>query len=99
MEIDSWISSAGKNGMRRDWDIRDARSGRTISKATRLVSSFTLSLFSRSRSTDFSRCSLWNQHVGDDKQTYEETFEDSGRSSSRNRTALLRKRFYHRARR
>jgi len=34
VQVDTWVASAGKNGMRRDWHIRDYNSGRTILKAT-----------------------------------------------------------------
>ena len=35
MEVDTWVSAAGKNGMRRDWHVRDSQSGQTITRATR----------------------------------------------------------------
>ncbi|XP_078429395.1 palmitoyl-acyl carrier protein thioesterase, chloroplastic-like [Wolffia australiana] len=34
VEIDSWVSSAGKHGMRREWYFRDARTGRAIASAS-----------------------------------------------------------------
>lgn len=35
IEVDTWVGSHGKNGMRRDWHIRDYNSGQTILRATR----------------------------------------------------------------
>ncbi|ONK76624.1 uncharacterized protein A4U43_C03F30270 [Asparagus officinalis] len=34
IEVDTWVSSSGKNGMRRDWHVRDRRTGQTIMRAT-----------------------------------------------------------------
>ncbi|XP_004235327.2 palmitoyl-acyl carrier protein thioesterase, chloroplastic-like [Solanum lycopersicum] len=34
VEIDTWVDAAGKNGMRRDWIIRDSNTGNIITKAT-----------------------------------------------------------------
>ncbi|XP_057480250.1 palmitoyl-acyl carrier protein thioesterase, chloroplastic-like [Actinidia eriantha] len=34
IEIDTWVDAAGKNGMRRDWIIRDCNSQRIITRAT-----------------------------------------------------------------
>lgn len=39
MEIDTWVDAAGKNGMRRDWLIRDYATGETIARATRYLPS------------------------------------------------------------
>jgi len=36
IEVDTWVGSHGKNGMRRDWHIRDYNSGQTILRATSL---------------------------------------------------------------
>lgn len=38
VEVDTWVSANGKNGMRRDWHIRDSMTGHTILKATRFKS-------------------------------------------------------------
>jgi hypothetical protein len=38
VEVDTWVSANGKNGMRRDWHIRDSITGDTILKATRFKS-------------------------------------------------------------
>ena len=35
VQVDTWVAAAGKNGMRRDWHVRDYNSGRTILRATR----------------------------------------------------------------
>lgn len=35
VEIDTWVDATGKNGMRRDWIIRDYRTQEIITKATR----------------------------------------------------------------
>uniref|UniRef100_A0A0D3F865 Acyl-[acyl-carrier-protein] hydrolase n=1 Tax=Oryza barthii TaxID=65489 RepID=A0A0D3F865_9ORYZ len=34
VQVDTWVAAAGKNGMRRDWHVRDYNSGRTILRAT-----------------------------------------------------------------
>lgn len=34
VEIDTWVASSGKNGMRRDWIIRDRRTKKMIARAT-----------------------------------------------------------------
>ncbi|XP_078433857.1 palmitoyl-acyl carrier protein thioesterase, chloroplastic-like [Wolffia australiana] len=34
VEIDTWVDAAGKNGMKRDWIIRDYSTGVTIARAT-----------------------------------------------------------------
>ncbi|CAA7409934.1 unnamed protein product [Spirodela intermedia] len=34
VQVDSWVSSSGKNGMRREWEIRDARTDRILIRAT-----------------------------------------------------------------
>ncbi|GJN29677.1 hypothetical protein PR202_gb17927 [Eleusine coracana subsp. coracana] len=34
VQVDTWVAGAGKNGMRRDWHVRDYNSGRTILRAT-----------------------------------------------------------------
>ncbi|XP_017696143.1 palmitoyl-acyl carrier protein thioesterase, chloroplastic-like isoform X2 [Phoenix dactylifera] len=35
VEIDTWVAASGKNGMRRDWIIRDYNTNRIIARATR----------------------------------------------------------------
>lgn len=35
VEIDTWVDAAGKNGMRRDWIIRDCNTQKIITRATR----------------------------------------------------------------
>ncbi|KAF3791158.1 Palmitoyl-acyl carrier protein thioesterase [Nymphaea thermarum] len=34
VEVDTWVGPSGKNGMRRDWLVRDTRTGETVTKAT-----------------------------------------------------------------
>lgn len=34
VEVDSWVAPSGKNGMRRDWHVRDYRTGKTVLRAT-----------------------------------------------------------------
>ncbi|XP_074579950.1 palmitoyl-acyl carrier protein thioesterase, chloroplastic-like [Curcuma longa] len=34
VQVDTWVASSGKNGMRRDWHIRDYHTGQTILRAT-----------------------------------------------------------------
>lgn len=36
MEVDTWVSQSGKNGMRRDWLVRDCNTGETLTRASRL---------------------------------------------------------------
>lgn len=35
VEVDTWVAASGKNGMRRDWHVRDSQTGQTITRATR----------------------------------------------------------------
>jgi hypothetical protein len=37
VDIDSWVAAEGKNGMRRDFIVRDYASGEVIARATRCV--------------------------------------------------------------
>ncbi|WOK96903.1 palmitoyl-acyl carrier protein thioesterase, chloroplastic [Canna indica] len=34
VQVDTWVAAAGKNGMRRDWHVRDSRTGQTILRAS-----------------------------------------------------------------
>ncbi|KMZ71625.1 Acyl-ACP Thioesterase (Chloroplastic) [Zostera marina] len=34
VQVDTWAKAAGKNGMRRDWLVRDKKTGQTITQAT-----------------------------------------------------------------
>ncbi|KAJ8504168.1 hypothetical protein OPV22_005054 [Ensete ventricosum] len=34
VEVDTWVASSGKNGMRRDWHVHDYRTGQTVLRAT-----------------------------------------------------------------
>ncbi|MQM19741.1 hypothetical protein Taro_052751 [Colocasia esculenta] len=34
VEVDTWVGASGKNGMRRDWHVRDIQTGQTITRAT-----------------------------------------------------------------
>ncbi|CAA6666322.1 unnamed protein product [Spirodela intermedia] len=34
VEVDTWVSASGKNGMRRDWHVHDSQTGQTITRAT-----------------------------------------------------------------
>ncbi|KAG6473831.1 palmitoyl-acyl carrier protein thioesterase, chloroplastic-like [Zingiber officinale] len=34
VQVDTWVASSGKNGMRRDWHVRDYRTGQTVLRAT-----------------------------------------------------------------
>lgn len=36
VQVDSWVAASGKNGMRRDWLLRDSNTGQTLTRATRL---------------------------------------------------------------
>jgi hypothetical protein len=35
VEVDTWVAASGKSGMRRDWLVRDCKTGQIISRATR----------------------------------------------------------------
>lgn len=35
VNVETWVSASGKNGMRRDWLIRNAKTGETLTRATR----------------------------------------------------------------
>ncbi|GMH27335.1 hypothetical protein Nepgr_029178 [Nepenthes gracilis] len=34
VQVDTWVSSSGKNGMRRDWHVRDCITGETLTRAS-----------------------------------------------------------------
>ncbi|KAJ6856932.1 palmitoyl-acyl carrier protein thioesterase [Populus alba x Populus x berolinensis] len=34
VHVDTWVSASGKNGMRRDWLVRDAKTGETLTRAS-----------------------------------------------------------------
>ncbi|CAL9168647.1 unnamed protein product [Musa hybrid cultivar] len=34
VEVDTWVGASGRNGMRRDWHVRDYRTGQTILRAS-----------------------------------------------------------------
>ncbi|KAL2929259.1 Palmitoyl-acyl carrier protein thioesterase chloroplastic [Bienertia sinuspersici] len=34
VQVDTWVSSSGKNGMRRDWLVRDCSTGETLTRAS-----------------------------------------------------------------
>ncbi|RHN74104.1 putative oleoyl-[acyl-carrier-protein] hydrolase [Medicago truncatula] len=34
VQVDTWVSAAGKNGMRRDWLVRDAKTGEILTRAS-----------------------------------------------------------------
>ncbi|ESR64292.1 Palmitoyl-acyl carrier protein thioesterase [Citrus sinensis] len=36
VNVETWVSASGKNGMRRDWLIRNAKTGETLTRATSL---------------------------------------------------------------
>lgn len=57
VEIDTWVDAAGKNGMRRDWIIRDSNSQMIITRATRCSTS---SLYRRVLHTSFPLGCVWN---------------------------------------
>lgn len=38
VQVDTWVAASGKNGMRRDWLIRDCRTGEILTRASRLKS-------------------------------------------------------------
>lgn len=37
VEMDTWVAGSGKNGMRRDWLVRDYKTGQILARATRWV--------------------------------------------------------------
>lgn len=38
VQVDTWVAASGKNGMRRDWLIRDCKTGDILTRASRLKS-------------------------------------------------------------
>ncbi|MQL85600.1 hypothetical protein Taro_018111 [Colocasia esculenta] len=34
VDVETWVGASGKNGMRRDWHVRDRQTGRTITRAS-----------------------------------------------------------------
>ncbi|KAM0037134.1 putative oleoyl-[acyl-carrier-protein] hydrolase [Helianthus debilis subsp. tardiflorus] len=36
VQVDTWVAASGKNGMRRDWLIRDCKTGEILTRASRL---------------------------------------------------------------
>lgn len=39
VQVDTWVSGSGKNGMRRDWVISDSGTGEILTRASRYFSS------------------------------------------------------------
>lgn len=37
IEIDTWVGASGKNGMKRDWQLRCHSTGRVFARATRYI--------------------------------------------------------------
>ena len=35
VQVDTWVAPSGKNGMRRDWLLRDYYTGKTLTRASR----------------------------------------------------------------
>lgn len=35
VQVDTWVSASGKNGMRRDWLVRDCKTGQILTRASR----------------------------------------------------------------
>lgn len=35
VQVDTWASPSGKNGMRRDWVLLDSKTGKTLTRASR----------------------------------------------------------------
>lgn len=35
VQVDTWVAASGKNGMRRDWLVRDSQTGEILTRATR----------------------------------------------------------------
>uniref|UniRef100_A0A9R1V568 Acyl-[acyl-carrier-protein] hydrolase n=1 Tax=Lactuca sativa TaxID=4236 RepID=A0A9R1V568_LACSA len=36
VQVDTWVAASGKNGMQRDWMIRDYKTGEILTRASRL---------------------------------------------------------------
>lgn len=36
VQVDTWVAASGKNGMRRDWILRDYNTGEVLTRASRL---------------------------------------------------------------
>ena len=45
VQVDTWVSSSGKNGMCRDWLIRDCNTGEILTRASRFAILFPIFLF------------------------------------------------------
>lgn len=39
VQVDTWVSASGRNGMRRDWLVYDCKTGDNLTRASRLVTS------------------------------------------------------------
>lgn len=37
VEMDTWVGASKKNGMRRDWLVRDLKTGQILARATRYI--------------------------------------------------------------
>lgn len=37
VQVDTWVCASGKNGMRRDWLVRDCKTGETLTRASRYM--------------------------------------------------------------
>lgn len=35
VQVETWVSASGKNGMRRDWLLRDSKTGEILTRASR----------------------------------------------------------------
>ena len=35
VQVDTWVSASGKNGMRRDWLVSDSKTGEILTRASR----------------------------------------------------------------
>ncbi|KAF5932898.1 hypothetical protein HYC85_029069 [Camellia sinensis] len=58
VEIDTWVDAAGKNGMRRDWIIRDYNTQRIITRATRCSSPTTTKMERYGRQPACKQCKI-----------------------------------------
>ena len=83
LDIDTWVGSSGKNGMRRDWLIRGRNSGDTFVRATRQANpppepASRLCKITEVRIGVTRLICSFLQYVGDDEQGDEEAVKDAG---------------------
>lgn len=67
VEIETWVNAAGKNGMRRDWIIRDYKTHNIITRATRYIIYMYVCVYI-SIYIELIHALYWMQYMGDNEQ-------------------------------